>query len=250
MTAYDKRAGVLLLISILAVVVLFLIDPIAQDPRYHVFADTRSLLGIENFWNVISSSAFAFVGGYGLIRYQRLSQPRCAQGYLAICIGVLLVGFGSAYYHLAPSNASLLWDRLPMTVAFMALLSLLLDERVVQGYNRSILWLLIALGIGSALYWAWTESLGRGDLRPYVLVQFLPVILLPLILLLFRQRYLNDRFMFMALAWYFVAKAFEHFDAEIYAALDVMGGHALKHVAASAAVLCILCSVPVQKLIR
>lgn len=35
--------------------------------------------------------------------------------------GVLLTSAGSTWYHLAPTNDSLVWDRLPMTLGFMGL---------------------------------------------------------------------------------------------------------------------------------
>lgn len=246
-SASHLRIGTLLLISLAAVIALCLVGPLAQDPAYHLFADSRRLLGINNFSNVASNIPFLVVGVLGLSRISRLVQDESRAGYLILCIGVLLVGFGSAWYHLAPSNASLLWDRLPMTLAFMALFSLLLGERVVHRFRYPFLLLLTAAGIGSALYWSWTESLGRGDLRPYVLVQFLPIVLMPIIILMFRQRYLRDRLLLAAFALYFAAKALEYFDAPIFAALGAVSGHALKHLVAAAAVLCIVCAVPVKR---
>src|SRR5207342_2890203 len=136
--------------------------------------------------------------------------------YVALCIGVLLVGFGSSWYHLAPSNQSLLWDRLPMTVAFMALFSMLLDERDVLGPGTPTLWPLLIAGIGSVAYWRWSEWQGAGDLRRYVLVQFLPILLIPLILLLFTGKYLSGRLLLVALGLYFAAKLLEYFDRQIY----------------------------------
>lgn len=148
--------------------------------------------------------------------------------------------------HYAPSNESLLWDRLPMTVAFMALFSMLLAERVVAGYDQRWLWALVVMGISAALYWAWTEARGIGDLRPYAVVQFLPVILMPLIMLLFPKRYLSTSLLLYAFAWYFVAKGLEHYDHQILGLTGVIGGHPLKHVAAAIAVLCIVRSVPAK----
>ena len=247
MSNLNLRVGVLAAISAVAVVALFFVGPIPQDPNYHLFADARRMLGIANFWNVVSNIPFVVVGAFGIMRFSRLAQPETSDGYFVMCLGVLLVGFGSAYYHLAPSNESLLWDRLPMTVAFMALLSLLLGERVTQSYHRSYLWLLVAAGVGSAVYWSWTELAGQGDLRPYALVQFLPIILMPLIILMFRTKYLSNTLLFSAFSLYFVAKALEQFDAQVFSALGFMGGHAIKHIAAAAAVLCIICAVPTRQ---
>lgn len=247
LSGLNKRVGILLLISAATVIALFFVGPIPQDQNYHLFADTRRMFGVNNFFDVTSNVFFIFAGGLGLIRLSRLSQTLSAQGYFVMCLGVLFVAFGSAYYHLAPANESLVWDRLPMTVAFMALFSLLLGERVTENHNRYILWLLLAAGIGSVLYWAWTESSGNGDLRPYAVVQFLPIILMPLILIMFRQKYLSNGLLLSAFALYFVAKVFEYFDAQIFTALGFLSGHSIKHVAAAGAVLCIIYAVPARR---
>lgn len=247
MLSQANRTGILGGITMVAAIALFFAEPIAQDPNYHHFADARPLCGLANFWNVVSNLPFPAVGCLGLSRRGRLLQPEWAEGYRVMCWSVLLVGFGSAYYHANPTNATLLWDRLPMTVAFMALLSLMLGERVLPSQNRYVLWLLVAAGVASALYWAWTESLGRGDLRPYLLVQFLPILLMPFILLMFPERYLSNRLLLSAFGLYLAAKWLEHFDGRIFSILGFMGGHAIKHVAAAGAALCIVYAVPARR---
>ncbi len=122
----SHKLGLLVLVCIAALVALGFVGPIPQDPAYHHFADTRTIAGVANFWNVLSNLPFLLAGLYGLWRYPRLAAPQSRPGYLTLCVGILLVAFGSAGYHLAPSNASLVWDRLPMTLAFMALLALLI----------------------------------------------------------------------------------------------------------------------------
>lgn len=246
MLSHEKRVYVIYLISVLSIILVSFVEPIAQDPSYHDFSDTRKVFGLANFWNVVSNLPFLLVGCLGLLRYARLSQPESAEGYWVMSLGVLLVGFGSAYYHLNPSNATLLWDRLPMTVAFMALFSLMLKERVLPKQKRIGFWLLVASGTASACYWSWTESLGHGDLRPYLVVQFLPIILMPFILFMFPEHYLSNPLLLTAFGLYFAAKLLEHFDSQVYSALGGMSGHAMKHVAAAAAALCIVYAVPAK----
>lgn len=246
MLSYNHRIAILAFVPILAVVAMFFVDPIPQDPGYHSFADSRPIGGISNFWNVLSNLPFLVVGIFGFYRYPRLSHRESTPGYLVMCAGVVLVSVGSSWYHLSPSNETLLWDRLPMTVAFMALVSLLLGERVIHKPAPGLLWLLVFAGAASAVYWAWTESLGRGDLRPYALVQFVPVLLTPLVLVLFPERYLSNRLLLAAFALYFAAKLLEHFDGQVLAATGVMSGHAFKHVAAAGAALCIIYAVPAK----
>jgi Ceramidase len=244
--AYGKR--ILALMALAAVVAVALAGRIPQDPGYHQFADARSMLGIPNFLNCCSNLPFLLAGIYGLWRAPRLSQPRTRAGYWVLCLGVLLVAAGSSYYHYAPSNAALVWDRLPMTVAFMALFSLLLDERVFPASAPRTLWPLLAAGVGSVAYWYWTESRGAGDLRPYALVQFLPMLLIPAILALFQPRYLRGAMLVAALVLYALAKVFEHFDAQLYAQLGHISGHSLKHVASGLAVFFIIHAVPARRI--
>lgn len=238
--------ALLLLCVAAAVVALAMHGPIPQDPGYHRFADARTIAGIPNAWNVLSNLAFLVVGLYGLARYPRLSVARTRPGYVALCIGIACVAFGSGAYHWAPSNATLVGDRLPMTVAFMAFFALLLDERVVDDPRHRGLGALLLLGVASVLYWTLTEHLGAGDLRPYVVVQFLPMLLVPLILALRPARWLDTRWLIGALTGYALAKALEQFDASVYAALGVVSGHALKHVVAALAAFCIVRAVPAQ----
>lgn len=250
MAATDHARGrlILALLALAAVVAVLLAGRIPQDPGYHGFADARTLLGIPNFFNCCSNLPFLLAGIYGLWRAPRLSQPRTRAGYWVLCLGVLLVAAGSSYYHYAPSNAALVWDRLPMTVAFMALFSLLLDERVFPASPPRTLWPLLAAGVASVAYWYWTEAQGAGDLRAYALVQFLPMLLIPAILALFQPRYLRGTHLVAALGLYVLAKLFEHFDAAVYAALGEVSGHTVKHLLSGVAVFFLIHAVPVRRI--
>ncbi len=247
MFSHRTRVGILFLVSLAGAWALIAHGPIAQDPAYHRFADARQIVGITNFWNVVSNLPFVLVGIVGLLRYSRITARAFRGAYFTLCVGVVLIGIGSSDYHFNPSNATLVWDRLPMTVAFMALLCMLISERVKATQSRTMLFVLIGSGISSVLYWAWSESIGKGDLRPYVLAQFLPLALIPLIVGMFKSRFINNAYLLGALALYIAAKVFEHFDAVIMLATGDIGGHALKHLTAAAAVLFIVLAVPTEK---
>lgn len=229
-----------------AVVVLALHGAIAQDPGYHRFADSRTLFGVPNAWNVLSNLPFLLVGLWGLARTPRLAEPCTRAPYVALGIGIALVAIGSGAYHWAPSNTTLAGDRLPMTLAFMAFFALLLDERVIDDARHRGLVALLAAGVGSVAYWSVTEAHGHGDLRPYVLVQFLPMLLVPLILLLRPARWLDTRWLVAGLAAYALAKGLEHVDAAVFAALGVVSGHSLKHGVGALAAACLIRAVPVR----
>lgn len=211
----------------------FLLDRIPQDPAYHVFADRGPLLGIANFGNVMTNLPFLFVGLFGLTQAHRLSDSTLGLHYRVLCIGVALVALGSAYYHFDPSTPALVWDRLPMTVAFMALFAAILSDRLSRTLGRALLWPLVALGISSIAWWIHTELAGQGDLRPYALVQFLPMLLVPLILLLSKSGSLSTALLWKSLGAYGAAKLAEHLDPVIFEATGVFSGHSLKHLLAA-----------------
>ena len=111
----------------------------------------------------------------------------------------------------------------------------MIEERIDSRVGRVLLWPLVALGVVSLLIWLRTD-----DLRLYGWVQFFPCVALPLIFLLFPAKYTGTGYWFAAAGWYVLAKLLEHFDAAVYAALHVMSGHPLKHLAAAIACYSIL----------
>ncbi len=231
-------------VSIIGTVGVMMSDPIAQDIKYHQFIDQRTILSIPNFWNVISNVPFLLVGVMGLHSILRSHRIRLIAdiraAYILFFAGVSLVAFGSGYYHLRPSNESLVWDRLPMAIAFMALFSVTISEFISVRLGKSALWPLIIFGIFSVIYWHSTEVKGEGDLRLYVLVQFLPMIVIPLILLFFKPEFTGTSGYWLLLCAYVLAKASEHFDEAIYNMLFLLSGHSLKHIVAAFGVLFLL----------
>jgi Alkaline phytoceramidase (aPHC). len=135
---------ILLLVCLLAFAAMFFVKPIPQDEAYHHFADRRVMLGIPNFWNVISNIPLFLVGLIGTIagikkKWVGFDTP-AHSAYLLFFLGVGLTGLGSAYYHLNPSTSTLFWDRLPMALSFMAFFSLIIDlrqSRRFENVNRS-----------------------------------------------------------------------------------------------------------------
>lgn len=225
MPSFSARGAAFLLggVALVSIAGLAALPPIIQDQHYHAFADTRTLLGIANFWNVVSNLPFVVVGAVGLARYWRESTTA------ALFFGIFLTGFGSSYYHLAPGDDTLFWDRLPMTIGFMALLAGALGERFGKGVGDIALWPLLALGVASLLWWRWT-----GDLRPYVWVQFYPCLVLPILYWWFPVT-TGAPILILAAALYALSKALEYFDQAIYAVGGIVSGHTLKHLAAAAA---------------
>jgi len=229
------RVSLIVGFPVVAVLALFLLPPIPQDVAYRNFADQRTLWGMPNFCNVLSNLPFLLVAIWGLRALR--SQSAFHQNWERITYGLLLTGvacvtFGSAYYHLSPNNATLFWDRLPMTIAFMSLFAITIGERTSMRVGQLLLAPLIASGAASVLYWRVS-----GDLRPYVLVQFLPLITLPLMVVLLPPRYTGTIGILGMIGFYTLAKILELFDHQIGEILAT-GGHPWKHIAAALAMLC------------
>ena len=208
-----------LLISAAAAAAFVTFAPrIPQNQEYHQFADQRALLGIPNFWNVISNLPFAIVGILGLREFSDTASR-------VLFAGILLTAFGSGYYHAQPNDSTLVWDRLPMTLVFMALLSLVISRWIGARWGRRLLWPLVLFGVASVGWWRVTD-----DLRPYAVAQFGPA----LVLVPAAWRDPTIRRLWPAAAWYAAAKLAESFDRGIYSGLP-LSGHTLKHLAAALA---------------
>jgi hypothetical protein len=220
----------LYVISMVAVVACFFIKPILQDPAYHHFADTTTWLSIPNFWNVVSNLPFVIIGILGWIKVLSIN-TLLKPNYCWFFIGIFLTGFGSGYYHLHPDNATLIWDRLPMTISFMSFLSIIVGEFIDQKAGKKLLYPLLIVGVLSILNWVITE-----DLRMYALVQFLPIALILIILFVSKKEAVYKKYFWLMVVFYTIAKFLEGYDMAVYRIFfQTMSGHALKHVAAAVA---------------
>lgn len=201
------RKQITILLIVLGVLLfLILMPPLPQNQSYHAFADQRTLLGIPNFWDVVSNLPFAVVGLIGLLTFRDFATR-------IVFLGIFATAFGSAYYHLSPDDARLFWDRLPMTVAFMSIFAIAIKQR------RLVAPLVIA-GITSIVWWRLTNNLW-----PYGLVQFGSLAALAVV------AFRSEPGLWPVIGWYGLSKVAEHFDRQIYSVSPV-SGHTLKHLLA------------------
>ena len=169
----SKKAGTYILLAVTAALIAAypFIPRIPQPQSYHQFADHRAWLGIANFGDVMSNVLFAIFGAWGLFflagaeSKKRFIDQRERWPYWIIFIGMFWTAFGSGYYHLAPSNERLVWDRLPMTVVFMPLVAAMIMERIDLEWGLRLLPILLLIGMGSVVQWNQSEQRGAGDLR-------------------------------------------------------------------------------------
>ena len=232
-----KVGIILMILAFVTVVIVFLMnDPISQDLNYHEFSDTNTFISLPNALNVISNIPFIIAGSVGLLSLLGVSKYSIQVldanklSYFALFTGLILVGFGSGYYHLNPNNETLVWDRIPMTIAFMGLYAIIISEYISEKLGKFLLIPLLLAGVCSVMYWWFSEMNGAGDLRFYAMVQFFPILTIPIILLCFNGKYSHARGYWVLIMAYVGAKVFETFDYQIHQFIGGISGHSIKHV--------------------
>lgn len=226
-------------ITMLVIVAMLAYGVIVQPADYHDFADHSEFAGLPRAADVLSNLGFALVGIWGWWRLAARAEHPLMRvgwpGYRLFLAGLVLTAFGSAWYHLAPDDLRLVWDRLPIALACAGLIAAVRAETVARHDPRIEAAALALFGIASVAWWHFTNDNGAGDLRPYLLLQLLPIVLIPLWQWLHGSDR-RDRLWFgAALALYVVAKLAELNDHELLAASSFLSGHTLKHLLATLA---------------
>lgn len=229
---FREQRGLVWGVALICFVVLMLVTPrIPQSQSYHKFADQRNLIGVPNSLNVISNFPFLIIGVVGLVlcfhgNYLGLSLRGEVWGWACFYVGVTSTAFGSAYYHLKPDDARLVWDRLPMTIAFSSIMAVFIIERIDERRGTASLFPLLLAGVLSVGYWRLAD-----DLRPYALVQFVPCIAIPAMTIALPPKYTHSIYWLWAAGWYLLAKIEEAMDKKIYKWTNhAVSGHTLKHL--------------------
>jgi hypothetical protein len=228
-----------MIVTLLLFAAMLLHGPVAQLPHYHEFADARTLFGLPNAMDVMSNLGFGLVGVWGLVKlWPHRAGPQLTAGwpgYLLFLVALVLTAIGSAYYHSAPDNARLVWDRIPIVLACAGLMAAVIGETGQASRVPAWTLALAAAGILSVVWWRMTDLAGQGDLRFYLLLQVLSLILIPLWQWL-QPAPRDTRLAFgAAVLLYVCAKAAELGDHAFFAASGWLSGHTLKHVLATLA---------------
>jgi hypothetical protein len=239
MIASSKTPLLVFLTATVIALLAFLLHPIGQPLSYHNFADHRAAFGIPNFGDVISNLPFAIFGVWGLVALFkpgliRFVHPAERWPYTVMFAGLVLTAVGSGYYHLAPDNARLVWDRIPIMIAMMALVDAVITERSHPRAGLTLLSVLEITGIASVLVWRNSELQGHGDLRFYAAMQVFAVVTL-LVMLLVKSRYTRSSDLAIVVGFYVLAKILEGADQFVFRMGHIVSGHTLKHLAASIA---------------
>jgi hypothetical protein len=226
----------LALIPAASLVYYLSMSPFAGDPCYHQFADARKFIGIPNFLDVLSNLPFLLVGIAGIWTWTKHPPAEAPFSWLTFHLGVTCVALGSSYYHWNPYDASLVWDRLPMTLGFVGLSLAMIAETVHPAFDRHPLLPALLLAFSTVFYWYLMH-----DLRLYLWVQTLPLLLVPAVVFLFPGGYTHQAYLFYALILYAAAKFAEAYDRQIFELLGGrISGHTIKHLLAAGSCLVIV----------
>ncbi|RGE41107.1 hypothetical protein DZC30_19230 [Comamonas testosteroni] len=209
----------------------------AQPPHYHAFADQRGWAGLPHAADVLSNLGFVLGGIAGLLALWRADVCRVCGTARALCalffIGLLCTSVGSSFYHWAPHNASLVWDRLGMSVAFAGLLGLAVQTRIDDISARVATVVMLLAAPLSVLVWAQTTNV-----LPWVLVQGGGMLIILWLTFVAPRRNALPVELGWVMGMYAVAKLLEMSDSDVF---DVTGhtisGHSFKHWVAAAAAL-------------
>ena len=237
------RAGTLplLLLTVAALTTVAVLAPLAQPLAYHGFADQRAFFGIPNFLNVASSLAFLLVGAFGLAVLRRgggaiFIEHAERWPYALFFFALASTGLGSAWYHLAPDNGRLFWDRLPMSAGFTALLAAVMAERLRVRVGLVLLAPLLLIGAATVVYWRLSAAMGAENILPYFVLQVYAILAVLLLIGLLAPRYSRGGCLLAAVALYGAAFTTELFDHPLFALGQIVSGHTVKHLLAALAV--------------
>ena len=240
---FTWRHAILTFLILFPLLLLMMLEPIPQDPAFHNFVDTRNFLTVANFFDVMSNLAFLGIGTFGFVFCLNNNPGPARSAWLFVFSGVILVSFGSAYYHLSPTDETLVWDRLAMSIGFMGLLSALLTE-YVEARLSILLAPLVVVGISSVVYWHFFD-----DLRLYAWVQFMPLLTILFVTALFRGQHTHQWLLLSVFGWYALAKLAEFYDMAVFQITgEFISGHTLKHLLAAIGCYSILLMLQKRKL--
>jgi hypothetical protein len=235
--AWQLAGGVLVLYAVLRATA----GPLPQWLDYHDFADTRVLGPIPHAGDVLTNLAILAAGLWCASLHRRMTLTADERpAYAVFALAAILTAFGSAYYHWEPSNARLVWDRLPMALLLGAGLALVLADRVNPALGRESLLPLSLVAMGGVVLWAVMEARGRGDLWLYLVMRVGASVATLALVIARPSRHTAAGLLLAAIALDGVETVSERLDWQIWRATGgIVSGHNLKHVFAGLVIACV-----------
>jgi len=208
-----------------------------QEQNYHQFADNRVFFGIPNGLDVMSNLAIVFPGiaGIAFVHERQKNKYEWADKFeptILYCMffGMVLTFFGSVWFHLEPSNSTLVWDRLGMVIIMACYCSLIIFDRFDSNLAKKVHFPLILIGFSSVFIWQYFD-----DLRFYFAFKVQLFILVFILLKYGEESYNRSKDYILSLALFGLATIFEFNDGVVFDALIIISGHTLKHIVAGIA---------------
>ncbi|XP_010519850.1 PREDICTED: uncharacterized protein LOC104799163 isoform X2 [Tarenaya hassleriana] len=179
-----------------------------SSPSHHVFADKRNFLG-----------------------FFTISLKGEIWGWVLFYAGVAGLAFGSAYYHLKSDDNRIIWDTLPILIAYSSLFSSFLVERAGE---RAGLCCLVSLLFIAFLSIAYAGVFN--DLRLCMTFQLIPFVAIPVLTILLPPKYTHSKYWLWASGAYILSGIENLADSKIYNANRyLISGHSLGHLCSAAA---------------
>jgi hypothetical protein len=231
----SRRCALTLLVAMAVAAVAGLIawGPVLLVPAAHAYADARAWGGLPNAANVLASLPLlaAAVWGFFATRASRWShEVRRPWTAFHLCAGAAATV--AAVYHAAPGDASFVLAHALTAAGFVFLGQGVLAERVHPGFGstRALVGAGLLVVLACAVVLAGAAS-GQGiDMRPFMLLEVLPVLLIPAGALWLPGAHTRASDWVIMLVGYGVAKAFDAADAVVLSVTGWISGHGLMHL--------------------
>ncbi|XP_020593472.1 uncharacterized protein LOC110033745 isoform X1 [Phalaenopsis equestris] len=228
---WENRLHLCCVATLIGLILLVATPTIPHSPTQHIFADMRNFLGVPNTLNVLTTYPYLFFGVPGLVFCLSgscfgISLKGELWGWVLFYAGTAAAAFGSAYYHLKPDDDRIIWERLPMMISTISLLSNLVIERLDERVGISCLISLLMLVFVSA-----TIERTFDDLRLCIIFHFIPCIAIPVLVFLFPPKYTHSTYWFWATGFYLLSRFESVADMKVYS-IDryIISGHSLEHL--------------------
>ena len=238
----SARRGMLALLgslSLLAAICLLAWGSMPIGAQAHRYADARSWLGVPNSANVLVNLPLFWLAVWGWCATRISAWPRALrlpwQGF-HLC--VMAAALAAAMYHASPGDMLLIVSRTCQACAFVLLALGVIAERIDPRFGSGTACAIAAtltLIAGLAVVLSGRQQ-GVADLRPLLLFEAIPVLLIPAAVLRTPGHQTSTLSWLIALALYVIAKLFELADAPIFNATGWISGHTLMHLGCAAVV--------------
>jgi hypothetical protein len=231
-----RRCALALLVALAAGMAAGLLawGPVRLTPAEHHYADLRSWGELPNALNVLACLPLLAAAGWGVVTTWRSAWgDEVRFPWVGFHGFAALSALGSAIYHAAPTDGGYLAAHGATSGAFVMLTAGVLAERVHRGFGswRGLAAAVLLIVVGTAWAAGGDGTQGGADLRPLLLLQVLPVLLIPAGAAWLPGAYTQPRDWLVMLATYGLAKLLDLADAALLAATGWLSGHTAMHLA-------------------